>query len=64
MAGVPDGAIQEVVKLVGNASLSTDEARRLMPPYLEALERLTQYTDQWRPSPAAGAEPAAGPGSL
>jgi hypothetical protein len=52
--GLPDGAVLEVVKLAGAASLSSDEARRVIPRYLDALERLTRYVDRWSPLPSVG----------
>jgi hypothetical protein len=45
--GVPDGSLREMAKLSARAQLSSDEARRLFPPYLDAVERLTTYIDRW-----------------
>jgi len=39
--------IEDVVKLVGVKEISSAEALRLFPPYLDAAERLTKYVDQW-----------------
>ena len=44
--GVPAGTITEIVNRSGG-SLSSDEARRMFPGYLDAVERLTQYIDRW-----------------
>ena len=40
--------VEDVVKLVGVKEISSAEALRLFPPYLDAAERLTKYVDQWR----------------
>lgn len=49
LIGVKDGAIRRVVMLADGRSVGADEARRLFPLYLDALERLTHYIDRWRP---------------
>jgi hypothetical protein len=41
------GSIQRIVKLAGRTALPSAEARRLLPPYIDALERLTSYIDRW-----------------
>ena len=43
---VPAGTLTALVNRSGG-SLSSDEARRIFPGYLEAVERLTQYIDRW-----------------
>ena len=37
----------EVTKLVGVKEISNDEAARIFPAYLEAVERLTKVVDTW-----------------
>jgi len=37
----------EVTKLVGVKEISNDEAARIFPSYLEAVERLTKHVDTW-----------------
>jgi hypothetical protein len=39
--------LARVAQLTGGAALSVDEARRIFPTYLEAVERLTREIDQW-----------------
>ena len=46
--GVPPGSLAQITRLVGRRDLSSDEARRLFPPYLDAVQRLTAYVDRWR----------------
>jgi hypothetical protein len=46
-AGIPPGSLGNVVKLAAGGSLSIDEARRIFPPYLEALEKLANAIDSW-----------------
>jgi hypothetical protein len=40
--------VEDIVRLVGVKEISSAEALRLFPPYLDAAERLTKYVDQWR----------------
>lgn len=40
-------AADEVTKLVGVKEISNDEAARIFPSYLEAVERLTKHVDGW-----------------
>jgi len=40
-------AADEVTKLVGVKEISNDEAARIFPSYLEAVERLTKHVDTW-----------------
>ena len=49
LVGAPDGALQRVMALADGRAAGTDDARRMFPAYLDALERLTQYVDRWRP---------------
>ena len=39
-------ALARIAQLTGRKDLSSDEARRLFPGYLDAVERLTAYIDQ------------------
>lgn len=45
--GLTGGAITDVVQLVGADEISSADALRLFPPYLEAVERLVKYVDGW-----------------
>ena len=45
--GAPPGSLADVVRRSPRAALPSDEARRLFPPYLNAIERLTVFVDQW-----------------
>jgi hypothetical protein len=42
------GAIGEMAKLVGVHEISSQNAERLFPAYLDAVERLVRYVDGWR----------------
>jgi hypothetical protein len=42
------GGVEDIVKLVGVKEISSADALRLFPPYLDAAERLTKYVDEWR----------------
>ena len=42
------GSLAQIARLVGRKDLSSDDARRLFPPYLDAVQRLTAYVDRWR----------------
>jgi len=44
--GVTSG-VEDIVKLVGVKEISSAEALRLFPAYLDAAERLTKYVDRW-----------------
>jgi hypothetical protein len=46
--GLPAGTLSRIVRLGGRKELSSDEARRLFPGYLDAVQRLTAYVDRWR----------------
>jgi len=39
--------VEDIVRLVGVKEISSADALRLFPPYLDAAERLTKYVDQW-----------------
>jgi hypothetical protein len=45
--GVSAGTLTDIVNRSGGGSLSSEEARRIFPGYLDAVERLTQYIDRW-----------------
>ena len=45
---VPAGSLAHIVDRP-SGGFSSDEARNLFPGYLDAVERLTQYIDRWRP---------------
>jgi hypothetical protein len=41
------GAVTDVTKLAGVDEISSADAERLFPPYLDAVERLVAYVDGW-----------------
>jgi hypothetical protein len=45
--GVPPGAVADIVALAGVQEISSQQAERLFPPYLDAVERLAAYVDGW-----------------
>jgi hypothetical protein len=45
--GLPDGSLGAIAGLAPRGQLSSDAARRLFPPYLAAIERLTTHVDRW-----------------
>lgn len=45
---LPGGAVGEVAKLVGVHEIPSQEADRLFPAYLDAVERLVHHVDGWR----------------
>jgi hypothetical protein len=45
--GVPEGSLARIVALTRRAELPSDEARRLFPGYLDAVQKLTAYIDAW-----------------
>ena len=45
--GAPAGSLADIVRHSPANPLSSDEARRLFPAYLNAIERLTVFVDQW-----------------
>ena len=44
---VPGGIVTDVVKLANVSEISSAEATRLFPSYLDAVERLAKYIDGW-----------------
>jgi len=47
LLGLPGGAISDVVALTGVREISSQEAERLFPGYLDAVEKLVGYVDRW-----------------
>ena len=45
---LPGGPITEVTRLVGVQEITSADAERLFPPYLDAVERLVSYVDGWK----------------
>jgi hypothetical protein len=48
LLGVPGGAVADVVALAGAREISSQDADRLFPAYLDAVEKLVSYVDKWR----------------
>ena len=46
--GVAGGVVSEVVALAGPREISSQDADRLFPAYLDAVEKLVTYIDTWR----------------
>jgi hypothetical protein len=46
-AGVPAAPVREVLSLVHEALLSNDEAKRLLPQYLAAMDAIVRSVDGW-----------------
>ena len=44
---LPGGHIADVVKLANVSEISSVEALRIFPAYLDAVERLAKYVDGW-----------------
>lgn len=47
---VPAGSLSRIVSLARRRDLPSDEARRLFPPYLDAVQKLTAHVDRWSPA--------------
>jgi hypothetical protein len=47
MLGVAAGQITEVIRLAGADDISSEEAARIFPGYLDAVQRLVARVDQW-----------------
>jgi hypothetical protein len=45
--GLPPGVVTDVVKLAHVTEISSAEATRIFPAYLDAAERLVKYIDAW-----------------
>ncbi len=48
LVGVPGGQITDVTRLAGLNDISSDEATRIFPAYLDATQRVVAYVDAWR----------------
>jgi hypothetical protein len=46
--GIAAGNLSRIAQLSGRQDLSSDDARRLFPGYLDAVQRLAAYVDRWR----------------
>ncbi len=44
---LPGGIISDVIKLAGVSEISSTEAVRIFPAYLDAVERLVKFVDGW-----------------
>jgi hypothetical protein len=44
---IPGGIITDVIKLAGVTEISSAEAVRIFPAYLDAVERLVKFVDAW-----------------
>jgi len=47
LLGTAGSAVAEVTKLAGARDISSADAERLFPPYLEAVTRIVRYVDGW-----------------
>ena len=45
--GIQASVVHRVIALLHPADLSPSDAARLFPSYLEAVERLAAYVDEW-----------------
>jgi len=45
--GAPSGSLADIVRRSPHSPLSSDQARRLFPGYLDAINRLVTFIDQW-----------------
>jgi hypothetical protein len=48
LLGVPGGSISAIVALTNVREISSQDAERLFPAYLDAVEKLVGYVDKWR----------------
>ena len=44
---IPNGAVSDIVKLVGIREISSKDAERLFPTYFDAVQKLVTYVDGW-----------------
>jgi len=44
---IPGGIVSDVIKLAGVTEISSAEAVRIFPAYLDAVERLVKFVDSW-----------------
>jgi hypothetical protein len=47
--GLEPGALAGIARRTAHAPISSNEARQMFPAYLDAVDRLTHYIDQWSP---------------
>jgi hypothetical protein len=47
---IPGGIVTDVIKLAGVTEISSTEAGRIFPAYVEAVERLVKFVDAWSAS--------------
>jgi hypothetical protein len=47
LLSVPGGVVSEVAALAGPKEISSQDAVRVFPSYLDAVEKLVSYIDQW-----------------
>jgi len=48
LIGLPGGAVSEVARITSIHDVTTEDADGLFPAYLDVVERLVTYVDQWR----------------
>jgi hypothetical protein len=48
LLGVPGGSLSDIVTLTHVREISSQDAERLFPPYLDAVEKLVSHVDKWR----------------
>jgi hypothetical protein len=48
LLGVPGGSVSAIVALINVREISSQDAERLFPAYLDAVEKLVSYVDKWR----------------
>ena len=48
MAPLDHCSYNDVVKLAGTTEISSEDATKIFPRYLDAVERLVAYVDGWR----------------
>jgi hypothetical protein len=48
LIGVPGGSVSDIVALTNVREITSQEAERLFPGYLDAVEKLVSYVDSWR----------------
>jgi hypothetical protein len=48
LIGVPGGSISDIVALTNVREISSQDAERLFPAYLDTVEKLVAYVDKWR----------------
>ena len=48
LLGVAGGSVGDIVALIDVREISSADAERLFPPYLDAVDKLVSYVDKWR----------------